>query len=181
MNFSLDEKEELCKSLWLEYKDTLTRMCKYKLSNYPDEVEDVISDAFYYMCRAVYTDTHLENPGAWLVAVTNNLIKKKYVEIRKIKSKQVSLDEENFDAFKIEESAFRDNTVSDLLIERISDVIISELSFDEQVLYKYVYNEKLKMKEIADILNLTEVNVRQRNHRLSKKLKVLIKKYIEDV
>ncbi len=181
MSLSYNEKEEVCKNMWLEYKDSLTKMCRYKLSNYPDEVEDVISDAFYYLCLAVFSDKPLNDPKAWLLAVTNNLIKKKYHEINMVKSKQVSLDEDNFLSRGTIETDFWDTLVSENIIERLSEIVINELSPDEQILYRYVYEERLKMKEIAALLKLTEVNVRQRNHRLSKKIKKLIKKYIEEV
>ena len=81
-------KEELCKNLWNECKDELTDMCKYKLSSHPDEVEDVIADAFYFLCVAVFEERRIENHRAWLIAVTNNLIKKKYTELNKMKLKK---------------------------------------------------------------------------------------------
>ncbi len=178
MNNSDNEKNELCKKLWTECKDDLTKMCEYKLSSHPGEVEDVIADAFYYLCVAVFENKRIENHKAWLIAVTNNLIKKKYSEINIIKSRYANFYEENIDSYACEDELFLED-VSDMVIDSLSSSVLSQLSESEQLLYKYVYVDKLKMKEIADLLKLTEVNVRQRNFRLSKRIKSLIKKYIE--
>ena len=102
MRYIDEKKVELCKKLWDECKDDLTKLCKYKLSSHPDEVEDVIADAFYYLCLAVYEDKPINNLKSWLIAVTYNLIKKKYSEISKAKTHQVSLYEENIDGYTYE-------------------------------------------------------------------------------
>ncbi len=172
-----EEKAELCKRLWDDCKDELTKLCKYKLSSHPDEVEDVIADTFYYLCVAVFEDKKIENYKAWLIAVTYNLIKKKYTEINRAKTQRVSFYEENIDGYICEEDLFSEE-VSDTVIDNLSSSVLSQLSESEQLLYKYIYVDKLKMKEIATRMELTEVNVRQRNHRLSKKLKELAKGYL---
>lgn len=180
MSYIDEEKTELCKRLWDECKDDLTKLCKYKLSSHPDEVEDVIADAFYYLCVAVFKNRKIDNYKAWLVAVTYNLIKKKYTEINRAKTQRVSFYEENIDGYICEEDLFSEE-VSDTVIDNLSSSVLSQLSESEQLLYKYIYVDKLKMKEIATRMELTEVNVRQRHFRLSRKLKNMIKEYIEGV
>ncbi len=176
-----NEKKELCKNMWDKCKDELTSLCRYKLSSHPDEVEDVIADAFYYLCVAVFENKRIENHRAWLIAVTNNLVKKKYTELNRTKLRNVSFYEEDIDIYEYSDDIFLDNLISDSVIERLSDTIICELTPKEQQLYCYVYKDRLKMKEIAALLNITEANARQRNHRLTKKLKTLIKKYLDEI
>ncbi len=181
MSITQDEKEEICKKLWDECKDELTSMCRYKLSSHIDEVEDVVAEAFYYLCLAVFEEKTITNYKAWLMAVTNNLIKKKYTELNRMKLRNVDFYEEDVDIYEYNEDIFLDSLISDSVIERLYDVIICELTQKEQQLYNYVYKDKFKMKEIADLLDITEVNARQRHHRLSKKLKGMIKKHIEEL
>lgn len=181
MKLQSNEKEKLCISLWNEYKDELTSMCQYKLSSHPSEVEDVISDTFYYLCVAVFEDRKIDNYRAWLSAVTNNLIKKKYTELNKIKFKNITYNEEDIEAYGYIDDMFLDSMISDSVIEGLCDAIICELKLVEQKLYHYVYVDKLKMKEIAVLLDITEANVRQRNHRLTKKLKTMIKKHLDEI
>lgn len=176
-----DEKNELCRNMWEQCKDGLTRLCEYKLSSHPDEVEDVVADAFYYLCVAVFENRKIDNHKAWLIAVTNNLIKKKYTELNRTKLRHISFYEEDIDIYEYSDDIFLDTLISDSVIERLSDTIICELSEKEQQLYYYVYKDKLKMKEIAALLAITEVNARQRNYRLSQKLKGMIKAHLEEV
>ncbi len=180
MSTDHNEKEEFCKKLWIDNKDTLTQMCKYKLSNYPDEVDDVISETFYYLCSTIFSGKVLTNPKAWLFVVANNLIKKKYQEINNLKQKQVSYNEQIYEIQINKKIDIEDLIISESMIEQLSDIVINELNPEEKILYEYIYNQKLKIKEIASILGLTEVNVRQKKHRLNKKLNGLIKSYIEE-
>lgn len=176
-----DNKDEICKALWLECKDDLTKLCKHKLSSHPDEVEDVIADAFYYLCVAVFEDKKIENYKAWLFGVANNLIKIKYTEINRRSLRNIEFNEEEIETYKFSQDVFLDSLISDSVIEKIADEIICDLKPNEQELYSYVYKDKLKMREIAALLNITEVNAKQRNHRLSKKLKAKIKEHLEQI
>lgn len=184
MGITQEEKEELCKKLWNDCKDELTRMCRFKLSSHLDEAEEVVAEAFYFLCLAVFEDKSITNYKAWLTAVTNNLIKRKYTELNKMKLRNTVLNEEDIDEdidIEYNYDIFLDSLIPDSVIEKICDVIICELTPKEQQLYRYVYKDKLKMKEIAAILGITEVNARQRHHRLSKKLKSMIKEYIGEM
>lgn len=174
-------KEELCKNLWNECKDELTDMCKYKLSSHPDEVEDVIADAFYFLCVAVFENRRIDNHRAWLIAVTNNLIKKKYTELNKMKLKNITYSESDFEQYEYYDDMILDSLISDSVIEGMRDKIIRDLTPIEQKLYYYVYDAKLKMKEIAVLMGITEANVRQRHHRLSRKLKRMIKEHLDEM
>ncbi len=180
MGITQEEKEELCKKLWNDCKDELTRMCRFKLSSHLDEAEEVVAEAFYFLCLAVFEDKSITNYKAWLTAVTNNLIKRKYIELNKMKLRNAILNEENID-MEYSDDIIIDNLIPDTVIERLYDAIICELTPKEQQLYRYVYKDKLKMKEIAALLDITEVNAKQRHYRLSKKLKKIIKNYIEEL
>lgn len=180
MGITQDEKEEICKKLWNDCKDELASLCRFKLSSHLDEVEDVVAEAFYYLCLAVFEDKTITNYKAWLIAVTNNLIKRKYTELNKMKLINTVLNEEDID-IEYNDDIFLDSLIPESVIEKLCDAIICELTPKEQRLYRYIYKDKLKMKEIAAILGITEVNARQRHHRLSKKLKEMIKNHIEEL
>ena len=128
-------KKELCKNLWDEYKDELTNICRYKLSSHPDEIDDIIADTFYYLCVAVFEERRIDNYRAWLVAVTNNLIKKKYTELNKTKLKNVIYNDEDVDIYGYTDDMILDSLISDSVIERLFDTIICELTPMEQKLY----------------------------------------------
>ncbi len=174
------EKYELCERLWREYKDAITNLCSFKLSSHPDEVDNVVAEVFFYLCKVIFDGAVLHNPRAWLNAVANNLIKKKYIEINKIKLRQVSFIEEDICKYGYDEEDLFSLLVSDNTIKNSSENIIGKLKIQEQELYKYVYKDRLKMKEIALVMNLTEGAVKERNYRLKKKLKYMIKEEISN-
>lgn len=181
MGITKEEKEEICKKLWDDCKDELASMCRFKLSSHLDEAEEVVAEAFYYLCLAVFEEKTITNPKAWLIAVTNNLIKKKYTELNKIKLRNLIFYEEDIEIYEYNDDVYLDSLISDSVIEKLCDAIIYELTPKEQQLYNYVYKDKLKMKEIATLLGITEVNARQRHHRLSKKLKGMIREHIDEM
>ena len=170
--------------MWLEHSMELKRFCEYKLSSCRDEVDDVIADAFYLLCVAVYENKIHTNSRNWLFTVTNNLIKKKYSEMNKRKRLHISFDEiemEKYDCYNTDDESFFDSMLSDSVIECMNIDIINDLTPAENQLYKYVYKDKLRMKEIAQKMDLTLCAVKERNYRMSKKIKHMVKDHIENL
>lgn len=178
----IDDKQELCRIMWLQHSDELKRLCERKLNSCRDEIDDVIADAFYYLCLNVFEGNIHTNASSWLFAVTNNLIKKKYTEINKRKQRHINFDEANmeqYDCYSTDDTVLFEGKVSESIIDSLNIEIIDNLNPAEQQLYKYVYEEKLSLKEIAERMNLTYGAVKERNHRLSLKIKIMVKEYIE--
>ncbi len=182
MSITEASKRELCKSLWLRNEPKLRRLCTYKLSSHPDEVEDVLAETSLILWTAILNDKTIEYPDSWLYSVTNNLIKKKYSEINTDKERKVVFDEENLKFYSLSVGHdFENMLLTDETLEKIIKEIDSLLSCDERQLYEYVYEDKLKMKEIAVLLSSTESAVKQKNYRLTRKLRRLIKEFLENL
>lgn len=178
----IDDKQELCRKMWLQHSDELKKMCERKLNSCRDEIDDVIADAFYYLCVNVFEGKIHTNTSSWLFAVTNNLIKKKYTELNKRKQRHISFDEadmEKYDCYGTDDTLLFEDKVSESITDSLNIEIIDNLNPAEQQLYKYVYKDKLCLKEIADKMNLTYGAVKERNHRLSLKIKIMVKEHIE--
>lgn len=181
MDITESSKHELCKSLWLKNEPKLRRLCTYKLSNHPDEIEDILSEAALIFWTAIINGKTIEYPNSWLYSVVNNLIKKKYTEINIEKERKLPLDEESLITYSLSVGYDFDSLrLTDELIEKFSMEIDSLLSSDEKQLYEYVYEDRLKMKEIAAKLSSTESAVKQKNYRLHRKVKRLVKDYLEN-
>lgn len=169
---------ELSKVLWEEYESSLRKICDYKLSNYPDEVDDVIGETYLALCNAIDKDMEIQNPKAWLYGTLNNQIKLKYTAINKKKRTQIQLDsveQELFYDIDFDETELNENT-----IEQIKDNVFDELIDSEKTLLVLIYEKKLKLKEIAKILNTTEAAVKQKHYRLKLKIKKLAKEKIKN-
>lgn len=170
--------------MWLQHSEELKKLCERKLNSCRDEIDDVIADAFYYLCLNVFEDNIHTNTSSWLFAVTNNLIKKKYTEMNKRKQRHTCFDEENieqYDCYSIDDDVLFEGKVSESIIDILNIEIIDNLNPAEQQLYKYVYKDKLCLKEIADKMNLTYGATKERNHRLSQKIKIMVKEHIESL
>lgn len=181
MDIIESSKHELCKSLWLKNEPKLRKLCTYKLSSNLDEVEDILAETALILLNALLNDKVIEYPDSWLYSVTYNLIKKKYREINVEKERKVAFDEETLKIYNLAVGYdFESLLLTDELIEKFSMQIDSFLSPDEKQLYEYVYEDKLKMKEIAVLLSSTESAVKQKNYRLHRKVKRLVKDYLEN-
>lgn len=181
MSEIISMQKELCEKLWNECEEKLRRICRIKLSGYPDEVDDVISDTYLILCEAITQNRIPDNPKAWLYGTLNNRIKMKYTEINKKLKLVESLDDNSGKTALLKfEPNFSFEKVSDEIIDKIKDELFSELTSDEQLLYHYVYDKKMKMKDIAKLLQSNEFAIKQRHYRLCNKIRKKAKEKIEN-
>lgn len=175
------DKHELWKRLWFENEQRLKRLCNYKLSGHRDEIEDILADTMLALWDAICKDKNIGRPEAWLYGTASNLINRKYKELYKEKDCRVAFDEENLKLYSLNVGYDSDFALlPEDITERFSDVLDPLLSTDEKQLLTYIYEEKLKMKEIAVILSSTESAVKQKHYRLARKIKRLIKEYLKN-
>lgn len=170
---------ELSKVLWEEYEPNLRRICNYKLSSYPDEVDDVIGETYLALCNAIDKNVEIKNPKAWLYGTLNNLIKSKYTELDKKKKTYIRLESVEHELFYNVD--FDAKELSDDVINIIKDEIIDELSESEKSLLYLIYENKLKIKEISKILCTTESAIKQKHYRIKLKIKRIAKEKIKQL
>lgn len=162
---------DLCDNLWNQYEPQLRRLCEFKLSSYPSEISEVISETYFALCKTISEGNEIKDPKSWLYKTTNNQIKLKYTEMNTIKRRYVSLDSVEYELmYNID---FDDILITDEIIERLSKEILNELTEDEQLLMNLIYERKLKFKRIASIIGTTEAGVKQQHYRLKRKIKQL--------
>lgn len=168
---------ELCEALWNEYEPCLRRICNYKLSSYPSEIDDVIGDVYLALCDTINSGIGIDNPKAWLYGTLNNTIKLKYAEIDRMKKKLVRFESVERELFY--DIDFDEVEISDDLLNKIIEEIYQELLGSEKTLLILIYTKKLKFKQIAKILNTTEGAVKQKHYRLKRKIKMLAKEKLK--
>lgn len=178
MNTDTNDIMALCEELWSEYEPSLRRLCKFKLSSCPSEIDDVISDAYLALCDAVDKEKIINNPKSWLYGTVNNLIKLKYAEVARCKKTQVSLESVENELFY--EIDLDEVKLSDEILEKLKDEVFNELNGAEQTLLTLIYLEKLKLREIAEILDTSQEAVKQKSYRLKRKIKLIVKEKIKN-
>ena len=141
----------------------------------PDEVDDVISDVFWALCKQVEKNGVPEKTKQWLYGTFNNILNMKYREVYKQKEKQEALENHDFE-LPFEQNGIEEK-IEEIYNNEIKDKLQSFLSKDEYLIIKYIYFDRLKMKEIADLVGSTESAVKQKHYRICNKLRKAAKKY----
>lgn len=165
-----------CTELWNKVEPDLRKMCKVKLQSSPNDIDDVISEAFLALCKRISENGWPENPSAWLYGTVNNLIKLKHRKLQKEKEKVISITDKEYEIPL--DYDFTEQIEDNLMIEMLECDIEKQLSEQEKMLLRFIYIDKLKMKEIAKILHTTETAVKQKHYRLCRHICETVKKKI---
>lgn len=174
----LESDNVLIDKLWNECGQSIKKLCEIKLRSDPEAAKDVYSDVFLSLTKAVKEGRAISNHKAWLYKTANNLIIKKYEDIKKNKEVLTDFSDEATVNLAITTDVL-DATISDDDIERMADVIIGELNREEQCLLEnYYYNNKT-LKEIAVLTGKSECAIKQRHYRLCKRIRHRINEEIE--
>ncbi len=150
-----------------QYYDDIYRFCLYRLKN-SDDAKDITQEVFLLFKEKEneLIDNHIRS---WLFSVAERKIKEEYKR-RKRDSHITYLDElvpyNDEILTEFEEIDF----ISDEEIEATKAEILSKLSPDEQLLFKFIYQEKLKYNEIARLLGVSEKTINVRAFRMRLKI-----------
>ena len=169
--------KEQCERLWREYEPQIRKICRVKLYKYQNEVDDTVSDVFLALCKKIEKSGVPENPKPWLYAVLNNIINQRLRDIYRQSECETEFDFENvclpFEKCEIEEK------IESVYNEEIQGKLKTILSEDEYQIIKYIYFNRLKLKEIAVLTGSTESAVKQKHYRMCNKLRKIIKNHDE--
>lgn len=122
--------------------------------------EDATQDFFLHLLKIGNKQDYINNPTGWIYTCIENIIK------RKIQT------ESHY--YVLQEVVATAGTVDSIENEIYTDQLLKELKPLEQKIIYLIYWEGYSRKEVADILHLTAVNVRQICSRAIKKLKKLL-------
>ena len=170
-----ENQRKICTEIWQEYESQLRKICKIKLQSHPNEIDDVMSEVSLALCKQIEKFGKPEKPKQWLYATFNNIINLKYREIYKQKEKQDNIENKDFE-LPFEQNGIEEK-IEEIYNNEIRDKLSTFLSNDECIIIKYIYFDRLKMKEIADIIGSTESAVKQKHYRICNKLRKLAKKF----
>ncbi len=167
--------------IWNECSNRIRKLCKIKLGDSPEAAEDVCSDIYLAFAEAVKSGREITYPKAWLYKVANNLIIKKYEELRIQKERMVTFDENNTELMSLVIIPdMTDCIITDKDIQRFADEIMFSLSEEEEKLLRFFYDENMSLREIAGIFGKTESAVKQQHYRLCKRIKKAVNERIEN-
>lgn len=158
--------EEIIKN-YTPYIYTIIKNKNSNLSN--EDIEEIISDVFLATWQNQENLEINKELSPYLVGITKNLYNKK------IRNKNNTSDIENYKNTLFEEENIEvkiENTEKENLIIMIVNNMKQE---DKDIFLLYYYNSK-SMKEIANILNITQNKVKSRLFRIRLKIKKCLEK-----
>lgn len=141
---------------------SITNMTTKTLRN--EDIEEIISDVFFILWKNKNKLRDSDKLNFYLVGIAKNLLKEKY---RKQK--------ENLNIDDYENYLSNNKTLDELYEENDSMIILQErlklLNDKDRKIFKLFYYGNKKTKEIAKEMNMNEITVRSRLHRIKKQIK----------
>ena len=129
-----------------------------------EDIEEIISDVFFILWKNKDKLKPTDKVNFYLVGIAKNLLKEKY---RKQKQNLNIDDYENyFSNDKTLEEIYEENAKMQILQKELN-----LLSDQDKKIFRLFYYGNKKTKEIAKELELNEITVRSRLHRIKKQIK----------
>ncbi|MEA3504921.1 MAG: sigma-70 family RNA polymerase sigma factor [Bacteroidota bacterium] len=157
------------------YKDMVYTIV-LKIVRSREDAEEIAQDVFLKAFQSLSTFRKESRFSTWIYRIAYNMA------IFKTRQKRVvveAIDEniiENYSVDNIHENVFALDADEK---RKLIDVVLDNLPEDECLLITLYYKEECTVNDVAEILNLTQSNVKVKLHRtrkkLSQKLNVLIK------
>lgn len=164
--------EDRIKELIKDYYKNIYAFCLTQLED-ADDAHDAVQSVFTLMIERAdkLEDNHMK---AWLFEVAARSVRN-ILRQRKRRAKFISFEESYDDIILLEDSSFdfERDSVSEKEILAEKEIILAELSDKERELYQLIYNDKLKQKEISQVLGISLKAVSVRSYRLREKIKKL--------
>ncbi len=158
--------------IWLEHQSYIRKFCEYKLKSTPDLIDDCMQEVFLALLRALMDSKKIDYPKAYLTKIALNKINDIYKTEEKSKANIVPFEENSVTA-----TVEFELPVSDEEIDKYANKILTSLTDSERKLIEDFYIKKIKQKDIASELNISENALRQQVFRLKHKIIKEIKKF----
>lgn len=159
--------DEILRQTYATYSERIIRFCNVKLKN-RSEAEDCVQECFMIFYRRILRGEEIDNTGAFLYKIADNLIKTQWRQDKK-NNNVVSLDD-------LAETVSAPELIdcSEIDFDSCADKIIKAMDEKEQHLYQMKYVEKRSIAEISNELGISFDAVAKRLSRMRQKVKKII-------
>jgi RNA polymerase sigma-70 factor, ECF subfamily len=163
---TLEGQQTAFEELVKRYEQPIYRYCKKLLSQNHHDSEEVTSEVFYKAYRNLARFDQQRTFSSWLYRIAHNTA----VNVIRSKAKWFSVDMSEFVWVPAEKKDEQPLTSSEL------HKVLDTLKIDDRNILILFYLEEQSLKEIADILKLTENTVAQKLSRARKKARIILHK-----
>jgi len=150
--------------IWDSFHKDLGRLVGSKIS-YADDAHDVLQDIFVKIYKNIDTIDSIDNLKAWIYKITTNTITDYY--------KKAKLDTVSIEGMQIGQENQDDESFNNEISKCLS-LFIQELSDSDGEIITKAHYGKVKHKDIASELNISEANSKMKLSRAKKKLKKML-------
>ncbi len=159
--------DEQLRQAYDTYYEKIARFCNIKLKN-RNEAEDCVQECFMVYYKRILRGEEIENTGAFLYKIADNLIKTQWRQDKKANN-LIPLEDlaETLAATDVAD-------YSDIDYDSCAEKIIKILDEKEQQLYKLKYTDQKSIAEIAEELNISFDATAKRLSRLRQKVKEMV-------
>ncbi len=174
------DKEKLFSDVWQRKQPHLIALCLGKLPDAPAEIEDILSDTAGQLWSEMRASSGKENWGKRCTQIAYNILRRKETELKRKRKYELSLScvMPGLDALRLEYDY--GNPPDGIREGQIRERVLESFNEREAELFRMIYEEKLKYKDIARRLNISEGAVKQKNFRLRRKAERLISRELEE-
>lgn len=154
------------------YYQTIYKFCMARLNCDENFAMDCVQETFIVFYKRLRQGEDIKNPRAFLYRTAQNFVLKRYDKMKKDNENQTEMTENDISLSVIEKTDF--NLDFKYLVAQIELILTDE----EKSLYTMRFVEEMKIKDIAQALDITPDNCAVRVLRLKQKLKKELSEYI---
>lgn len=173
--------KETVRKIWVEYEPGIRKLCSRKLSNHPYEVDDIVQEVYIALHVALKEGRVIRNVRGWLYGTANNLISKKYEEIKERRKRYISMSDACYCHRLRYEIDMSEPRISEERIDSAKKEIEDELSSDDNVLIEMLYEKKIDHRTAAKSFEITENALKQKSYRVRRNVKRMVHEKIKEI
>ena len=162
---------------WQANEAYVRRICAYRLSSHPGEIEDAVQEAALAYFDAVQRGKEIREPKKWLTVVTANIVKDVYRRLSAETRRLVPVENETVQSLPAPEEP---EALPEKVLLQCKNTFLASLSEEEQTLFRLRFVKRMKLKAIAGQMGISEGNVKQRIFRLKRKAKRFVDEWSEN-
>lgn len=163
-------KEKKFEEAFEEFADSIFRYCYFRISD-RERAKDLVGDVFTRAWKYVVDGNEIEDIKPFLFKIAHNLVVNELSRRKQHTSLEEISEDSNFDIEDERNSNIEEQSEGKRILEFITT--LEEL---DRSLLTLRYIEDLSLKEISEILGISQNNATVKLHRVTKKLKNLYNK-----
>jgi RNA polymerase sigma-70 factor (ECF subfamily) len=184
----MDGHDEAFNTIVKQYYPKILSYCNYILGYNRSAAEDCTQDVFVILYNNMGKLRDYDKIGGWIYKTAANLTKQYAASIRKERKHTIKLpsfmDEDELSLPMTEALTYGESVDTRMEDEdQISvwaDQILSNLKKDEQDIWRLSFREKKTIREVADVLQISESAAKSRINRLRHKITSIVRDMLKE-